>query len=1256
MRVCFQLILCCAGLLSLALGASAQEAQEGAATLRADLADPAFRFRASQPAGKSFAMDAIPAESRQADYDWLRNNVKAIPEQALECRLVAWLARDLRQPAEEIQKADDLVLQAAPDLPEGWFNRADFYAAAAEQEPEKATWALDTFAQGLRRLNFASHDWRASISGVDMDAWFERAAKAGKLALLGDALSDALQSTPWGEAVLDSATFARGLLQSRLWRDEPAVGEKLLDAMIKAQPHLGLGDALGYIEMARTFESEGKDGLAERVARLVALGPVPEEIALPETISRSGFALQWSQAHPAPEPVENATPLQQAEHEVAMARHDAQAQQAAKLRAGWVAMQIAWEDTMPRYLPMTQARELLMMAVGDEPSVFAEAARALAKEQPWNEGLISYAVISSAISDALWEDVLDLAGKLDVAARSRLALRLYAFAPVAHLPHEALAPWLQDGAMRLLNAVAEGEVLDRSDFSAVVQTLDAFERAKETGRLHDLLAEAMGKPPRPQDADHWKQLSTLVLRHGSAEQVIAFGETWESRVLGEPDGQADETEHLPAIADAAVRGGVSRGRGYADMSLRIWNRRFAEKQNRSMEDAVAASRVAEALLACEDLPGFADFVLSLQKAPGVSAYATFARMTKELTMLQELLAGESGRLPGVDAWVQAPRTEGEPPRVQWRFVLPELDNLASHSPPIRIQVVVGGRDAAPNMSVEESEDGRWWRAGTPHPLLRNLAGRFDLTISAGETPQALRSIAGVNKAGDTGSVEAPELPSAGCIRLTLRAMDSANVGQSEIRLYSLRPALFSTGGEPDAQGKDPKLGPIAEDQDSPATWTRQDDERWGRLIGPPIAIEDGTEYLLTQFSAPSVTDGKVLPAQLILLDERQRPLGPVPLVSTGFHSGSPLTAVYTQHYASTQRFRASDWGWADDVVCLRDKTQAKAEQTVPARYMAVVSRSTGEGSVPLMQLRAYKEPVGGSGAPSSSSSELTQMPELNGEFVASVGFRVRSWHITMGPQRGIFGGEGHLAGFDVARIPWKPLMRVQSHLLLGNEWPLCFASERAMVIEPSWTGDRRLGLRFVPFGKDGENYAACERRDLPLRTYSRGEFSMSHDGALLMVASENAQKPEPAAAWIFPDGRCSVCPLPRPPLTGEPGLELAWWGPPANQFTLHEDHMLFEMEVTDELRLVGSKPGSPSDMPPDAMPPKSKKKPQWRLERPDILTEHDTTTGVMVRRFHLPQPCEAKPMSFSETSPVFLYTTGHDIIRVNPPPRKRKSE
>lgn len=1229
----------------------AQQSPDAVAELRAKIVDPAFRFRAEQAGGgKSFAMQSIPEEGRQAAYDWLRVEAKPVKEQALECRLLAWLARELKRPAEEIQKADDLVLQAAPDLPEGWLNRAEFYAAASDKEPEKAAWALDTFAHGLRRVNFSKHDWRASLEQADIGAWLERAAQSGKLAVLGDALSDAMRSTPRGEAVLDAAMFMRTLLNGKALKAEPAVAEKLLDAIADAQPHLALGDALGYIAMAASSEAAGQLGVSRRIARLLALAPVPQEIAVPESVSRSGFALQWREAHPAPVLSEGATDLQRAQHELALAQHESRAQQAAMLREGWRILQLSWEDTVPRYLPMTQARALLGQALNDEGMAFTESALLVAKEQPWNEGLISHALLAAAFTDDLEEESLSVAKALDVEARGRLALRLFAFAPQTSLPLAALGPWLEEGAMTLLKSAAQGQPLERAAFSSVLQSMDGLERAGEQERLRRVLKDSMANPPRVLDADHWAQLSTLVLKHGTDEEAHTFAGTWQNTLA---DGVSD-SPHLAAIAAAAVRGGTTRGADYASLALSIWQRRFAEKTQRTMEDAMAASGVAKALLACEDLEGFADFVLGLQKAPGANAYSVFARMTKELAALHELLAGEGDRLPAVDAWVQAPAADGGAPRVQWQFVLPELDSYGGRMPPIRIQVSIGDQATTENMSEELTPDGRWWAAGTSHPLLARLAGRYDLELLAGESPEKLRSLARVDAAASAGAVEVAKLPQSGCLRVMLRARENGTVKLGEARLFSLRMPLFSTGREPDASATEVALGPAIENHPSPATWTPREDERWGRFIGPPIAIEDGTEYLLTQWPVPASADAKTLPVQLILLDERQRPLGPVPLVSTGFETDRTPLVIYTQHRASTQRFRASNWGWAEDLVCLREKNSSKGEQTVPARYMAFVSRSAGDGALPLLQLRRFREPESGTGVDLASSSELTQMPELNGEYVTGVGFRVRSWHITMGPQRAIFTGVGRLAGFDVARIPWKPMMRVESHLLQGTEWPMCFASERALVVEPPWSGDRKLGVRMVPFGPDGKNYAACERRDLPLPNYTRGEISIQHDGAVMMLATQNREKPEPVAAWLFPDGRCSACPLPRPPLTGNPGLEVAWWGPPANQFTLHEDGLLFEMEVTDELRLLTCKPGSPDDMPPGARPPKLKKKPQWKLERPDILTEHDTTTGQMVRRFHLPQPCEAKPMSFSETSPVFLFTTEHDIIRVNPPPRMRK--
>lgn len=1233
---------------------AAGAAEDPIQSVRTKLADAAFRFLSEQPdGGKSFVMPslAVPDGARLKVYEWLRSEVKPVKEQALECRMLAWLARDLKRPEEEILKADDLVLQAAPDLPEGWLNRAEFYAASPGSE--KAAWALDMAAHAIRRVNLSEHGWRGWLKDMDLAAWRERAAQAGKVSALVDALSDALKNTPHGEARLEAAALVLDSLRDKAFQEHPDLAVNLLDAVKLAQPHLGLADPSAFADLARSFEAAGQKGVAGRIAQLLILAPIPKDFAAEEEPGGVGFATRWREAHPAPAtPDATASELERARHAVALAQHEAVMKDAMALRGGWRTLQHGWEDTTPRYQSTTQARVLLSQAMSEDGVTFARAATEAAKEQPWNEGLISHALLAMALNGDLDAESLTLASALKAEQRGRIALRLCAFAPTEKLPMEAIGPWLAEGSLMTLHRAPDGQPVERAAFESVLQGIEALEKAGDPEKVTGLLVAALDRPPRALDADQWDRLSHLVLRHGTVEQTKRLADTW-SRVLG---NEPVEKDHLAALTRAALRGGPEKGRDFAAMILGVWERRFAENAGRTAEDAVAASRVAEALLACEDFDGFATFVAGLKQPTGTGKSITFSRMTEELDALRQLLAGEGTRMPAVDAWVQSPEAEGQAPRVHWQFVFPELDRFNGRVPPIRIEAVIGGREAAENMSAETTADARWWAAGTPHPLLARLAGRFDLDILVGETPRTVRTIANLRNVGAAGAVEVPGLPDTGCLRAVLRSRSRPVTDSGNAQPFSLKTPVFLTGREPDATTQDGAVGPAFQPHPTPPTWDRQAEERWGRLIGPPIVIEEGTEYLLTKFAAPPGMDEKPVPVSLILLDEKQRPLGAVPLVSAGFQAARGLPAIYTPHRAHTQRFRASDWGWADDAVCLREKTEAKGEQTTPARYMAFVTRSSGGGPLPLLQLRPYREPVSGTGAESISDPSLVEMPELNGEYVATVGFRPRSWHITMGPGRGIFGGEGRLAGFDVVRIPWKPMMRVESPLLKGNEWPMCFESSRALVVEPSWSGDRSLGLRFVPFGEKGNNYAACERRELPLPTYNRGELSIHRDGALMLVSSQNRDNPEPVAAWIEPDGRCHVCPLPRPPLKGSPGLEIAWWGPPAPWVTLHEDGMLFHLEHVDGLRLRKSEPGSPDDMPEGARPPKSKKRPQWKLERPDILTEHDTTTGAMVRRFHLAQPCEAKPMSFSENSPVFLFTTEHDIIRVNPPPRKRPND
>jgi hypothetical protein len=100
---------------------------------------------------------------------------------------------------------------------------------------------------------------------------------------------------------------------------------------------------------------------------------------------------------------------------------------------------------------------------------------------------------------------------------------------------------------------------------------------------------------------------------------------------------------------------------------------------------------------------------------------------------------------------------------------------------------------------------------------------------------------------------------------------------------------------------------------------------------------------------------------------------------------------------------------------------------------------------------------------------------------------------------------------------------------------------------------------------------------------------------------------------------------------------------------MHEDGWLFHLEHDKGLRLLGTEPGTPEDMPKDCEPGRSKRKRSYRLERPDVLAHIDKKSGAVIRRFHLPKPCAGTPMAFDESGYVILFTTEHEIIRVNPP-------
>ena len=1204
-------------------------------------ADPAFRLRASRPdQDLSEALELLKLkESDQPHlYEWLQHEAKGVKEQSLECRLLSWLARQLHRPSEEILKADDLALQAAPDAVDSWLNRAETYAA--EKEAEKSVWALDTYLQALRRLDLSTMDWRKVLQreNAGTEVWLQRAQKAGKLSAWGDALADVLRNTPRGEARLESADLLLDFLNNPEVKAQPALAEGLLDTLADVQPLLPLGAVSRFIDTLKSYEAAGQHGVSRRMGRLLILAPIPKEAAV-----------EGEPVAQAPSPATTAAPvdaLAAAQQEIEAEKQAEQWDQAKQVRAGYHTLSYCWENTLPRYQPQTLARVVLAAAMGDDGPALAKQCLALAKEQPWNESLLSHALLATALTDVVHDEDLEVAASLSITAKGRLAQRLCAFAPLGNYPLTTVGSWLEDGAKALIQEW-KGKSVDRAYFDSLLLTLDWLERAGQSDRLHHLLRASLETPPRALDITHWERFSKLILSHGSSTDVKGFAEAWRSALGRAPV----EKDHLLSIAEAAVKGGPDRGKEFATLALEIWQRQYGGEFHRNGPDAGAASKVAEGLLAAEDMDDFGTFLEGLEKV-AKSGNFVFRRMADELSALRDLLTGKGDHLPAVDAWVQSPATPDKPARVQWQFVLPELDPQAGMRSPIHI-TLGSGREAA----ADTGSDARWWAAGTPHPMLQQLAGRYNLEILAGEEPDKLHTFTTVSGAVSAGYADLPRLPLAGYLRMILRDPASSAVAFGPSRLFSLRPPLFSTGTEPEAASEVKEASAIKLDaQPAPPSWQKEDVERWGRMVNAPIPIEEGADYVVTDWprrlalaADPDAAKDQPLPVQLILLDAKFRPLGPVPVASTGLRTEAATIDLYSPSRAHAQLFRPSDWSGDGDVV--RPRMAEDTEEV--ARYMVFITRAPGEGALPLLQLRPYREYAPGSSSHSLGETIEPPMPELNGEFIAAVGFRPRAWHVTMATDRAVFTGKGAMAGLDVSRIPWKPLVRVESDLLEGTEWPMCFQAGRAILVEPSWSGNRSLGYRFVPFTPQGSDYANCERHELPLPTYDRGEISPRQDGALLMVSSRRGTvKPEPMAAWIEPDGKCTVVPLPRPPLKGNPGLIVAWWGP-EEKFTLHEDGILFHMQHLDGLRLLKAEPGSPDDIPEGAEPGKSLEKPHWVLERPDVLAEHDTVSGAFIRRFHLTQACEGKPMSFHHSNPVMLFTKDkHDIIRVNPPPKK----
>ncbi len=1215
-------------------------AEDGGSLLQQHLADAGFRLLADEPEGLTWAAETLGlTEAQKVEaYDWLRGQAKPEAGRALECRLLAWLASDLKRSPEERNQADDLLLRARPALTEAWVRRAGDHAESGR--PEAESWAVESYLQGLRRTPLAAPGWRQLLQGGGSEDWLAKAVKAGQTTPWVRALEDALHSTPTGEARLDAATLVLAALRSPEVLAVPDLAEALLQATGEAQPQVVFGDVMGFVEVMRTADKAGRRELSRLVARLLALAPVAEETAGPDDESASAFTERWNQRHPAPAPpaATGSGSLEKAMQTLSERRQFTALEQAAALRTAYRTLNGTWEDTMPRYQPFTLAHDVLLAAMGTEREAFATESLERAQTQAWNENLAAHALLATAMTTGIEEPQAAFASRLDTMAKGRLALRLHAFAPKDHPLPPLIMSWVEAAALEVIQK-AQGVPMERSVYESLLLSMDCLERAGSTGALEHVLHAALKTLPRTVDVEHWRRLAQFVISSRQAGLSHEFSDSWLAALK---DDRAQK-DHLLAVAETASQAGPACGQGFAEAALTLWNRQYGAATDATPLDAATASRVAEAQMACGNLDGFHRLVTGLRDATRSRLRTTLGRTTDELLALDRLLEGDDRHPPAVEAWVQAPAAAGLLPVLQWQFVLPELGEDAGRP----LILTTGDRDSL--VPSQKLRDARWWKAGTALPALAKLAGRFRLVVMAGESPDRLNQVASLEAVGWQGSAPLKRLPAAGYLKSALMAGGQFQpVG--ETRPYSILPALTTTGAEPSAAPDDgpPATGGRLQDIPAPASWQPDDTARWGRLTAPPVPVQAGTEYLLSEW-APPTGDAKPSKVRMILLDENQKPLGPVPMASmgppTGYRSSRLEMPAAITHRGHLQLFRPSNWAGDGDLVFRRKEAQGPGH--MDARYVAFVTRDSGEAPLPVMQLRTFKESA--SGWQRQPAASLMSKPELNDEHVADMGFHMHSWHLTMTCDRGVMAGKGQMAAFDMGHIPWRPVLRSSSPLLEGNEWPMCFEQSKAMVVEPAWNGGRDLAVRFVPFDARGERYAACERIKLPLPTYDHGEFSEHGDGVVLMVSSIPGDHPEPVCAWVEPDGKCHVVPLPRPPLKGKPGLEMAWWGPEGSRFTLHEDGLLFEMEHLNTLRLVSVRPGSPDDMPKGASGGRSRRKREWMLERPDVLAQRDRKSGQIIRRYHLSTPCEGQPMSYDRQSYVFLCTLDHEIIRVNPP-------
>jgi hypothetical protein len=519
--------------------------------------------------------------------------------------------------------------------------------------------------------------------------------------------------------------------------------------------------------------------------------------------------------------------------------------------------------------------------------------------------------------------------------------------------------------------------------------------------------------------------------------------------------------------------------------------------------------------------------------------------------------------------------------------------------------------------------------------LRRLAGRYDVEIYAGETPDSMQPVVRVPAAASEGTVETPKLPASGWLRAMVKSPRTGTISMGGSIPFSTRPVLLRTSPNPGGLAQ-----AAANFPNWPAEWVAQ----FGHPITALATVATNTEYLLTldpkstaKLDEPDATAEVVL----VALDAKKQPIGIWPAFGE-----SSWSRRGRSNGAKTisWRFRPDQGSFVQGNLVPRN-SRPEVEGATP-EFMVFAVRNESASLLPLGEIRVFKT--------FERQTHAPPLPLLPMEPLATLGFAPKAWHLSDHFPRAAFVGDGQLAVFDTGLTPWKQLARMSSRNLTGNEWPLIFSNDLVQCVERSIPSKRKAGRRIIHLAADTA-YDACERLELPFE-FTHLEFSPFEDMAILMMGSGSTEPSRHLrVAWLDASGIKATLDLDRPRWPPYATTPQVFWWEKDGAMVLHEFDLLFKLKKKDgAFSLEKLSTGSPKldDVPKGATPGGTMQPDRWTLKDRTLLLESDPRSGKIIRGFRLPVACEGPPMQSSDDSPLILKTSQHDLIQVKPGPTR----